>query len=42
MATSFYYREKDTNGMHGAWWMPLRTMVQQLGKDYVEENLKRF
>ena len=27
----FYYREEDQNGAHGAWWVSLRDMVQQLG-----------
>ena len=35
----FYWRETDTNGTHGAWWVPLRTMVNQLGQEYVEQKL---
>ena len=37
-----FFREEDTNGTYGAWWVPMRTMVQQLGKEYVEEKLKDF
>ena len=38
----FYWRETDTNGTHGAWWVPLRTMVNQLGQEYVEQKLEEF
>ena len=38
----FYFREEDQNGTHGAWWVSLRDMVQQLGKEYVEEKLQHF
>ena len=38
----FYYREEDTNGTRGAWWVSLQEMVQQLGKEYVEEKLQLF
>ena len=38
----FYFREEDQNGTHGAWWVPLHTMVKQLGQEYVEEKLEEF
>ena len=38
----FYYREEDQNGTHGAWWVSLRDMIQQLGKEYLEEKLQHF
>ena len=38
----FYWRESDTNGTYGAWWVPLRKMVRQLGKEYVEGQLQVF
>ena len=38
----FYWRESDTNGTFGAWWVPLRRIVKQLGKEYVEEKLQEF
>ena len=38
----FYFKEEDQNGIHGAWWVPLRKMVKQLGQEYVEEKLDEF
>lgn len=38
----FYWRDTDTNGTYGAWWVPLRRLVKQLGQEYVEEKLQEF
>ena len=27
---------------HGAWWVPLRKMVKELGKEVVEEKLEEL
>ena len=37
-----YGTSTDTNSTHGAWWVPLRKLVKQLGKRYVEEKLQAF
>ena len=36
----FAYKESDVNGTYGAWWVPLRRMITELGKEKVEEELK--
>ena len=38
----FAYKESDINGTFGAWWVPLRKMVKELGKEVVEEKLKEL
>ena len=39
----WYLRFKDdTNGLAGAWWVPLRQLVKQLGKDLVLVKLAEF
>lgn len=35
-------KETDTNSRYGAWWMSLRTMVRQVGKEVVEKKLDDF
>ena len=37
-----YSTSTDTNSTHGAWWVPLRKLVKQLGKRFVEEKLQAF
>ena len=42
-----YSTSTDTNSTHGAWWVPLRKLVKQLGRSswsssYVEEKLQAF
>ena len=37
-----YGTSTDTNSTHGAWWVPLRKLVKQLGRRYVEEKLQAF
>ena len=32
----FFYKESDVNAVPGAWWVPLRRMVKQLGAEYVK------
>lgn len=34
--------ETDENGRWGAWWVPLRKMVKDCGKEAVEEKLDAF
>ena len=36
----FAYKESDVNGTFGAWWVPLRKMVKELGKEVVEQKLE--
>ena len=36
----FAYKESDINGTFGAWWVPLRKMVKELGKEVVEQKLE--
>ena len=36
----FAYKESDVNGTFGAWWVPLRRMVKELGKEVVEKELE--
>ena len=38
----FAYKESDVNGTFGAWWVPLRKMVKELGKEVVEEKLEEL
>ena len=38
----YAWKKTDINSTYGAWWMPLRTMVRQVGKEVVEEKLKEF
>ena len=38
----FAFKETDTNDTCGAWWMPLRRMVKEVGKEVVEEKLEDF
>ena len=38
----FAYKESDINGTFGAWWVPLRKMVKELGKEVVEEKLEEL
>ena len=37
----FAYKKSDINGTFGAWWVPLRKMVKELGKEEVEQKLWR-
>ena len=37
----FAWQENDTNST-GAWWVPLRSMVEQVGKEEVEQKLDEF
>ena len=36
----FAYKESDVNGTFGAWWVPLRKMIKELGKELVEQELE--
>ena len=36
----FAYKDSDINGTYGAWWVPLRRMVKELGKEVVERELE--
>ena len=36
----FAYKDSDVNGTFGAWWVPLRRMVKELGKEVVEKELE--
>ena len=36
----FAYKDSDVNGTFGAWWVPLRRMVKELGKEVVEQKLE--
>ena len=38
----FAYKKSDINSTFGAWWVPLRKMVKELGKEVVEEKLKEL
>ena len=38
----FAWQEEDQNGTFGAWWVPLRDMVQEVGKEEVEKKLDEF
>ena len=36
----FAYKDSDVNSTYGAWWVPLRRMVKELGKEVVERELE--
>ena len=36
----FAYKDSDINSTYGAWWVPLRRMVKELGKEVVERELE--
>ena len=36
----FAYKDSDVNSTYGAWWVPLRRMVKELGKEVVEKELE--
>ena len=38
----FAYKKSDINGTFGAWWVPLRKMVKELGKEVVEQKLEEL
>ena len=38
----FAWQESDQNSTYGAWWVPLRYMVQEVGKEEVEKKLDEF
>ena len=38
----YAWKETDTNGVYGAWWTSLRTMVREVGKEAVEKKLTEF
>ena len=38
----FAYKKSDINGTFGAWWVPLRKMVKELGKEVVQEKLEEL
>ena len=38
----FAYKESDVNSTFGAWWVPLRKMVKELGKEEVEQKLEEL
>ena len=38
----YAWRETDTNSRYGAWWMSMRTIVRQVGKEVVEKKLEDF
>ena len=35
----FFRSKDDENGRYGAWWVPLRRLVRQLGKEEVKEKV---
>ena len=38
----FAFKDSDINDTCGAWWMSLRRMVKEVGKEVVEEKLKEL
>ena len=38
----FAFKDTDINDTCGAWWMSLRRMVREVGKEVVEEKLEEF
>lgn len=38
----FAWKESDINSTYGAWWISLRTIVQEVGAEAVEEKLEEF
>ena len=38
----FFRSKDDENGRYGAWWVPLRRLVRQLGKEEVKERVAEF
>ena len=38
----FAFKESDINDNCGVWWMSLRRMVKEVGKEVVEEKLEDF
>ena len=38
----FAWQEDDTNSTYSAWWVPLRSMVEEVGKEEVEQKLDEF
>lgn len=38
----FFCSETDEKGRYGAWWVPLRRLVKQLGKEEVKERVAEF
>ena len=38
----FAWQDDDTNSTYGAWWVPLRSMVEEVGKEEVEQKLDEF
>ena len=36
----FAYKDSEINSTFGAWWVPLRRMVKELGKEVVEKELE--
>ena len=38
----FKRSEGDARGLWGAWWLPTRVLVKQLGREVVEEAIKAF
>ena len=42
MHGEFAWQEDDTNSTYSAWWVPLRSMVEEVGKEEVEQKLDEF
>ena len=38
----FKRSESDARGLWGAWWLPTRVLVKQLGRQVVEEEVAAF
>jgi len=38
----FFCSESDEKGRYGAWWVPLRRLLKQLGKEEVKERVAEF
>ena len=38
----FTWQEEDANSTIGAWWVPLQVMVEDVGKEEVEQKLEEF
>ena len=38
----FYNSQADKNGEHGAWWVPRRWLIEQVGQEAVATKLQEF
>ena len=42
MHGEFAWEEDDADSTYGAWWVSLRSMVEEVGKEEVEKKLEEF